>query len=208
MTSETAICNAALAKIGEREITSLADDNPPAKAMSKRYARLRDLELSRSVWRFAVEIAQLTADGAAPTFGYSQRFAMPSDSLRPLLVGNIYAPLGEEGVHYTAAYAYAAPRPHFEIIGQYVHTDLAAPLEFTYVKRITDPTRFSDLFIEALASKLAWDAVDELTNSPGRQDRAKQDYADAMSAARMQNALWRPPRQRRSGAWVRSRRYG
>jgi len=205
MASETDIANAALSKLGERRITSLADDSKPARAMAERYERLRDLELSTNSWRFACVRTSLPALLAAPAWGFSVAYQRPADDLKPLLVGgSIYATFSNPSIY--SVWATRAPDEMlYEIVGDEIHTDLGAPLQYEYVKREPDTSKFSPMFVEALACRLAMDACEELTQSSSKIQAAAAMYQDAIDAAVKGNALWSPPKPKPMGRLRRSR---
>jgi len=90
-TSDVAIANLALTKIGDLRITSLTENTKPARELNAVYGMLRD-KLQRTYnWRFCVKRANVAADVAAPTFGYTYQYTVPADCLRILQV-NTYFP--------------------------------------------------------------------------------------------------------------------
>lgn len=202
--SDTSIANAALTKVGAATISSLQEDVKGARILRDRFDEVRDRELELNVWRFAVTRVQLAADPSTPAYGYSYRYRLPADCLRPVLAGDHYAPLGIMGVHYSYN-RNTAPRAPWEVFGEFLETDQSAPLDFEYVRRVTEVTLFASTFAEALASALAVECCEALTGSAGKVDRALRDYDRAISMAAMVNALYRPPRPRQAGTWIRAR---
>ena len=83
-TSETAIANSALAKIGAKSILSLDDDSREARLMKQQFAPLRDMLLRSHPWNFAIKRLELAASSTAPIFGFDNRFVLPVDYLRVL----------------------------------------------------------------------------------------------------------------------------
>lgn len=130
ISSNVAICNLALLRLGTNPITSLTEGTTAANACNLVFDHCRETLLRRHLWNFAIEQVLLAADTSTPSFKYSNKFPLPADFLR---VKEIY----EQGSPY-------------EIDGQFIHTDDGAPLKFSYVKDITDPTKFDSLFVEAL----------------------------------------------------------
>lgn len=205
--SATDIANRALSKLGDVRITDIDTDNTKAaRAMAHRLPFLRDLLLQSYPWRFALEITTLPADSTAPAWGYARRFLFPSDCLRLWSVGDYAIDIQSYGVQFriggTSSYPSDAP---FEVYGDYIHTDLTAPLKIQYVKQITDTGKFPDVFTEALAAKMAADAAEELTQSASKMDRAERDFQRAMRMARMIDSFQRPPASRSPGKWMMSR---
>lgn len=60
--SEVAICNSALIKIGAAEITSLSDVNKRAQLCNEQYSKLRDELLRSHPWNFAIARKVLSLD--------------------------------------------------------------------------------------------------------------------------------------------------
>ena len=204
MATEVDIANRALSKLGEARIISLEDNNKPARAMKARLSLLRDAELEAYAWRFAVKRTTLAATTEVPAWGYSKVYERPVDDLRPLSVNGGYVDFRAIGVQYEDSGFQRRSVP-YEIIEGKIHTDLAAPLEYEYVARITNTGAFSPLLVEALACRLAVDAAEELTQSSGKRDRAAKEYEVVIKQARRVNAIYNPPRRKPSGPWFMSR---
>lgn len=205
MASTVEIANRALSKLGAERITSLDDNTKGARAMVARFDFLRDAELEAHPWRFAIKLTTLPALVTAPVYGYARAFQRPADDLRPISIGDYAVDSRAVGVQYAVQTGYSNARAPYEIVGNSIFTDCAAPLEYQYVRRVTNSGEFSALFVEAFAARLAMDAAEELTQSAGKQQAAVQDYDRAMSEARRVNALYRPPQRRRPGAFITSR---
>ncbi len=199
MSSEVDIANRALSMLGEIRITSMADANKGARAMSARFDMLRDAELSAYPWRFSVTRTNLAASTDVPEWGYSTIYDRPVDDLRPIRIGGAAV-----GVYYSASGVHGQDAP-YEIIGGRIHTSMSAPLNYEYIARIADTGQFDPLFVEALAARLAVDAAEELTQSNSKKEAAMMIYRDTLSEARRVNSLYRPPRRRSAGTWVQSR---
>lgn len=207
MASEVDIANRALSMLGEQRITSLSDNNKPARAMNARYVLLRDAELTSYPWRFAVKRTQLAASTDVPEWGYSTIYDRPVDDLKPIKVGGAAVNGEAIGVMYEST-GFSRDETAYEIIEGRIHTNLSAPLDYEYIARITDAGAFDPLFVEALASRLAADAAEELTQSNSKKEAALFTYKKTLSDARRVNSLLRPPRRRADGRWMQSRIHG
>lgn len=204
MASDVDIANRALSMLGEARITSLSDNNKPARAMKARFTLLRDAELSAYPWRFAVKRVQLAASTDTPVWGYSKIYDRPVDDLRPIKVGGAYVNANSIGVFYESSGIHTDMNP-YEIIEGRIHTNLLAPLDYEYVAQITDTGAFDPLFVEALAARLAADAAEELTQSNSKKEAAFSIYKRTLAEARRVNSLYRPPRRKEAGRWMASR---
>lgn len=207
MASEVDIANRALSMLGEARITSLADNNKAARAMNARYDMLRDAELAAYAWRFAVTRVRLAASTDVPEWGYSTIYDRPTGDLRPIKIGGDFIYPDAVGVMYESS-GYSTGETPWEIIGGRIHTNISAPLDYEYVAKITDAGSFDQLFVEALAARLAADSAEELTQSNSKKEAALFTYKTALSEARRINSLYRPPRRRQAGRWMRSRIVG
>jgi len=208
MASEVDIANRALSMLGEIRITALTDNSKPARAMNARFDIIRDAELMNYPWRFAIKRTQLAAETAVPEWGYSTIYEVPTDNIRAVKVGGFEINDEAIGVMYTSTGYNVSEDAPYEIIEGKIHTNLSAPLDYEYIARITDTGQFDPLFVETLAAALAVDACEELTQSESKQRRAEYAYQKAVSRAKRNNSLMRPPRQRASSRWMASRIVG
>lgn len=180
--TKTNICNLALDILHEGPFTDVdADNTANSRWFVRNYEVTRDAEIRKHVWNFAKKRASLTADGTAPTFGWSTRFAVPSDCLRVLQLRYD----GEfEGPHV----------PH-EVEAGYILTDQSTTLYLLYLFQITDTTKFDPNFVEALAARLAMKAAHRFTGKQSMVQVAASFYADAISEARLANAIEGTPQK-------------
>lgn len=191
MASEVSICNAALALVGEPTIDSLTDaNNEAAIACNEAYTRLRDAELRKNRWGFAIKRAQLAAQTPVPLFGKANYFPVPSDYLRLI-------PLDPADQHHTDDRT-------IENSGNAVviATQESAPLHIRYVARVTDPNVFDSMFQDALAGRIAQVIAIKITQSETMYNRAARYYDDAVSDARKANAIEKPPVRAVEDPWI------
>lgn len=173
--SEVDISNFAMDILEEEYITSLSQDTKAARWLNRNFAQTRDAVLRAHPWNFAMERTTLLADSTDPAFGWTYRYAVPADCLRPM-------PLTQNGKLNGAQYP-------FEYEGGYVLTDATAPLKFRYIKRETDPAIFDNLFIEALSARLAAKAAHLITGKASQQENALKIYTAAIAEARIIDGL-------------------
>lgn len=205
--SRVDIANRALFKLGERRITSLAEEGNAPETLNDMFDIVRDAEIEAHPWNFSKVRAQLSADPTAPAFGYSYRYRLPADFIRLIQ-------FGEFGVYYDdASIAGARFRPSgaagapYDIEGDFIVTNHAAPLNIIYGARIEDTTIYPPTFIEALASRLAYEGCQAITDSNALQDRIEVGYGRALRTARNTNAIVRPPQPLPAEtSWTRARR--
>lgn len=185
MASDVEICNRALQKLGAKRILSLTDVGVPnAARCNASYELIRDQELRKRPWGFAIKRVQLPADVAVPVFGYSNAFTLPTDCLRILPANTVTDWSVENGK---------------------ILTNDGAPLDLRYIARIVDPNLFDVNFSEALAAKIAYELCEEITQSNAKQDRALNDYDNAIRDAWQLNAFEKVSEELPEDPWVAAR---
>ncbi len=193
MASKVSIANRALTKLGEDRILLLSDDTRPARTLNSMFDDVRDAELRRYRWKFALKRDALIALAAAPAHGYSYQYPLPADFLSLVQVGDRYVRASDK---QTAAWS---------VEGRKILTNLPAPLKVRYVSRVEDPTLFDPLFVEVLACKLAYEACETLTQSGSKLDAASKAYTFALNEAVRQDAIENPPDELPDGSWLDAR---
>ena len=171
MTSAVSICNRALQKLGADRIVSFDEDVTAARECAAAYPSLRDAELRAHPWGFAIKRTMIAADADAPVFGYDYSYTLPIDFLR--LLSN-----------ETQAYGF-----DYKIEGGKILCNEAAPLPLRYIARITDTTVYDELFREALATRIAFELCERITQSNAKGSQLREDYKQAIREARRANAL-------------------
>lgn len=189
MASETDIANLALQRLGVKRITDLTEDSVPAREMNFAYPFTRDAELRDNVWGFAVKRFRLAADSTAPEWGRANSFTLPADFLA-------LAPKYPEDLD---------PARDWLIENGKILTDDSAPLDGRYVARITDAGLFDPLFVQALASRLAFDLCEKITQSTVRLEALAQRYQSDIRRARHRNAIEKPTPLIQNPSWIQVR---
>lgn len=198
MASQVDVVNRGLFKLGALPIMSMADGNKQARVMSGLWDTVLKAELRRAQWSFAMRRAALPALAAVPAWGFNFTYQLPSDCLRVVQVNDFYDPPSAQN------YRNSDDSP-YTIEGSTLLTDYGAPLKIRYVANITDPGAFDALFVEVLASKLAYEACESITQSNQKKDVAAQDYTAAKKDAVRVGALEKPPQGIYDDAWVTER---
>lgn len=159
--SKTAICNLALAHLGEARIESLDEDNLASRACSLHYGPTRDMVLRSHRWNFAQTRTVLSELADAPAFGWAHQYELPADCLRVLEVND-----SEFGDIISEEYI---------IEGRVILTD-SDSVNLVYVKRIEDVSQFDALFVEAFALKLAIVLSETIRGTTGKTADLTQQY--------------------------------
>ena len=163
---EVAICNMALANVGETPIQSLTEKRKQATICNQRYDEARLEALSGALWAFASMWQSGVAISADPKPGWSYVHKYPNDALR---VFEIYQ-----------ADLTAPPIP-FEVTdaatggGKWIHSNEESPT-FVYTRDKEDVTSFDWQFIEALSWLLAFKISMPLTKSKTMADRCEKAW--------------------------------
>lgn len=199
MASQVDIANRALSKLGESRIISFDDDSKPAREISAAYEYVRDAEFRAHRWHFTKKRIMLPALTSTPIFGWEFQYQLPADYLQVIQVG-YFDPIVDMSDYRTTG------SMEWEIEADNVLlTNSEAPLPLRYVARITDTTRYDATFIEVLASRLAVEVCEALTQSTTKKESARQDYKEAMSVAIRSNSIELPPKTIQDDAWVLGR---
>lgn len=173
MASNVEIANRALQFLGADRIVDLAQNSKQARAANFAFETVRKSVLRSHPWNCAITRAQLAEDATAPLFGRETAFTLPVDCLRPL---------------------HPDPDLNFndldwQIEGRKLITNDSAPLDFRYIKDLSDPNDMDPLLREAVSMKLAFELAEELTQSNSKKEAAWTAYKEAIAEARRANAF-------------------
>lgn len=188
MASKVSIANRALTKLGAERVLLLEDDTQQSRVLKSMFDDVRDAEIRRHRWKFAIKRAELLALADGPGWGYSFQYPLPSDYLGLIQVGEQYVRLGRK-----------AP---WSVESGNILTNLQAPLRIRYQYRVENPGLYDPLFVEVLACKLALEACETLTQSGSKKQAAMEEYKFAISEAVRQDAIENPPDELPQGSWL------
>jgi len=154
VTSPVDICNMALTLIGKPPINALSEARAEAVACRMVYDPMRRMLLQSSAWTFSLRrlaLARLSDNGFSARWDYA--YARPADALTILRV-----------MHPELAPVAALMTPSFEVREQRIYTNQPDAV-CDYVFDLADASRFSPLFVEALAHRVAERLARNLTRS-------------------------------------------
>jgi hypothetical protein len=152
--TKTDIVNLASTHLGERRYTDpFTDTSPTAELLSFRYDFSRKEVLRSHTWGCAKKDVSLSEDATAPEHTWSKRFLVPQESLRLVNIANTDL----NDLHYK----------EYELKGQYIHTDLAAPLKITYIRDEDDTSLFDSMLTESISLHLAASCSMAITDDKG-----------------------------------------
>lgn len=196
MTSQVAIVNRALTKLGESRIVALNENTKQAREMSATFDIVRDAELRKNRWSFSIKRAQIAADATPPAFEYSTRYLIPTDCLRILMIGDIWPGL-DMSDYRTGPYG-----QDWAIESGYILRNSSGVLNLRYIYRVTDTSLWDPAFVEAFACKLAWETCEAITQSSEKRSMAIEEYKMALQEARRAGAIELPPQQIADDSWM------
>lgn len=152
MVSETSICNQALTWLGQDPINSINDDNTTAAWMRNNYTFIRDAVLEERTWTFATARAtSITEDRDE----WDQMWKHPKP-LNWLSVFRVFKTVYTNGGDIIDQ--------SWRMEGPFILSRNATVYMWGLIQ-ITDTGKFSPLFVQALAARIAADAAVPLTNN-------------------------------------------
>ena len=190
-TSETEICNIALARLGNGlQITALSENSKAARFCNLMYATCRDSALRAHPWNFAVRRAVLAQDATAPAFEYSYRYALPSD---PYCLKIIRTSMESEGYP-----------DDYRIEGRYLLSN-EGTVSIEYIARITDVSQYDAQFTDVLCTLLAAEMCAPLTENASMTKTLWDMYKMKLPESRTSDAQEGTPRAFTADLWVSAR---
>ena len=201
MASEVDICNLALARLGDN--ATVASIDPPegsaqAEHCARFYAVARDSLLEMHAWKFAtrrVLLAKLTVESWDWAFAYAE----PTGALKLLGVLSATASNDDETQPYEA---------ESDATGAAIILTNQESASLRFVARVTDTTKFSPLFVDALAWLLASYLAGPVLKGDAGAAMAKtclQSFMLAFSNAKVSDANQRKVRPEHTPAWIAGR---
>jgi len=185
MASVVDICNRALDKLGQGPIVSLEDGTKSANLCNRNWPLIRDQVLRDHPWNFAVRRAILAPDVNEPVWGFNYKSPLPSNCLRLIEVDNLST--GE-----------------YQVEGRAILSNDEA-IRIRFIARIADPNDYDSLFQDAVASRLAVELCESLTQSNSKKELLIQEYDMILTAARRVDGQENPPAVFEEDEWLLAR---
>ena len=164
------VYNLALDHIVETPLSSLTEDSPYQRWLTRNFSHLRDVLLRGYPWNFATQFNTLSEDSATPPFRWAARYTLPPDWLRVL--PPTY--LGNRG---------GKPIP-YEVVGNYLYTDQRTTLYVRTVQRVEDLDAWDTVAIDALALSVAIRMTYRFTGKDTHRDRLIEELKGVLAHAR------------------------
>ena len=185
MASEVQLCNLALAKVGNEQITSLTENSKAARLCNLVYEPMRDATLRAHPWNFAIKRIELAANTLTPAYEYNTQFTLPSDFLR--LIGTNMLDTAK-----------------FTVEGNQLLCNASA-LKIKYIYAVTDPNVFDRLFNEALSARIAAELSIAMTDNRSLTVDLFNLFSTKLSDARTADATEGTPDDITADTWLNSR---
>lgn len=138
--SSTLLCNNALNRLGQANITSFSDGTLISDACQDLYDVTRQSLLRQHLWDFATARASLAASITPPPFEYLQQFPLPNDYIR---MQTVYMQQGP----YKVESGY--------ILSNTGSQTNSGALQITYIRDVTDTTKWDSIFVDLLTLRMA-----------------------------------------------------
>ncbi|CAN5484411.1 hypothetical protein BH09PSE4_BH09PSE4_19270 [soil metagenome] len=192
MADYVSIANLAASKLGEDDqLRSPDDDTHLGRSVKAVYDMVRRAAIRGYTWNFASRRAELPAeDLPSIPYPWQSSFPLPADSVRLVKVLN------------------RASRSDYQVEGRSILTNGLGPLYIRYLIDVPEPALWDDLFVEAFASRLAFQIADRITGDRGRKADAWSDYKNALSEAKKVDALENPQVEQEPSGWELARTSG
>jgi hypothetical protein len=189
--SETTIANLALQILGATRVTSIDDsESKSAREIKACYVSLRDSEMQKHPWNFAIKRTTLAPSAVEPDFEFANAFPLPADCLRVL-------PPNRNDLDWRFESHEGAPS---------ILTNEGDTLEVVYISRITNTAVFHDCFDMMLAARIADHICEAITQSNQKKVDARDNYKQARSDAKKQNAFAKISGETPEDTWISVRR--
>lgn len=185
MASKVEIVNLALQKLGVGAIADLSSTTPQGLAANRVYDIIRQAELRKHPWNFAIKRTTLAAETVGPEDGdWSNRFLLPVDCLRVLKrsVENIKS----------------------VVEGQYIYSNEDI-YYLRYVYDVTDTGLFDPLFVTSLAFALSVELCDMFTDNSTKKKILIEEYKMSIRDARRYNAFENMSYSGPTDPWINAR---
>lgn len=168
MNTKVSISNLALMKIGADMIMDFSDEAPEADACRTLFDSELDTLLQETKWNFAIYKQGLPVLDTAPLFDYDYAYSLPVDPycLRVLRVEN---------------------DTNFIVQGRTLLSDESS-VSIEYIKRVTDMSELSPLFVDAFVYKLAASISFLLRGSSAQHKEMLQSHIIQLKKAAMRDA--------------------
>jgi hypothetical protein len=197
MPSVVDICNEAMDLLGAATITALTENSKEARLCNRRFETVRDQVLRAHPWNAAITRKALPQDSAAPAFGFTYQYTLPTNPycLRVLSFWN--ANVDNEIAAYDS-------QNMFKVEGRKILTD-ESTCKIIYIGRVTDTEQYDSLLSSTIAHKLASEVAYAITGSNSIGQQMFQLYQSRLAEARSMDAAEGVPDKIIADSFINSR---
>ena len=197
MPSVVDICNEAMDLLGAATITALTENSKEARLCNRRFETVRDQVLRAHPWNAAITRKELAQDSAAPAFGFTYQYTLPTNPycLRVLSFWN--ANVDNEIAAYDS-------QNMFKVEGRKILTD-ESTCKIIYIGRVTDTEQYDSLLSSTIAHKLASEVAYAITGSNTVGQQMFQLYQSRLAEARSMDAAEGMPDKIIADSFINSR---
>lgn len=207
--TQTDIINLALRRIGNEQITDIAENSQPARVARGVYYLMRDAVLSAFPWNFALRRGvQLAAVAGEGTDDYLYAYTYPPEALN---IWHLYNASSTAGPDVWPGVRELLAKTEEWLVGvsstgsKIILTNIEqAKADFT--QQITDPSLYDSLFIDAFAYRLAAEMAPALSTDKTIQANNLQLYKEALALAMGKQAAERKKEPDRHSRYILARR--
>jgi len=185
MPSVVEVCNKALDKLGHGAITSLNDGTKAANLCLRSWEMVRDEMLRAHPWNFAVKRLALAPSDETPAWGFSYAFPIPSDYLRMIEILD-------------------SAQFNHQIESNNILCDETV-LYVRYIYKVTDPNQYDSMFVDVVATRLAIELCEPLTQSNTKKNELIKDLDAALTNAKRVDGQENPPVSFAEDDWITAR---
>lgn len=172
MTSQVAVCNAALVHLGAATITSLSDNVKSARTLNTIYNAAIKNVLRKYPFKCAIKRTTLPALSEAPAWGFPYAYALPIDYLRVLAVGE-----------------FTYPSDAWSVEDGKILTYLSAPIKVKYIYNNETVSSWDAALFSVAAAYLAFYVAESITQDAEKRKEMFALFKDELSEARHQGAI-------------------
>lgn len=169
MVNEVSICNQALGWLGANSITSLEEDSTEAELCRENYPFLRDAVMEDRMWTFAT-VRHASTSTKFDEWGVQYVHSKPQEWLK---VFRVYKEVSS---------SCRLPDKSWRMEEGFVVSDYSIVYMWG-VKRVTDTGKFSNMFSQTLATRIAHDLCTPLTQNTKLKQELWADYEKKLDDA-------------------------
>lgn len=182
--SEVAICNRALQKVGEPQITSLDDPTNGARECKRLYTFARDMLQRGYVFNFTITRVLLPEVGGYQGREFGNAYNLPSDYMRLVKVET---------------------QREYRVEGNRILINQAGPLELVYCRKIEDTTKFDPLYTESLSAYMASELAEVILQSNSKKQQLYDLFLVTLQRAVAVDVMDQHPMRFEESDWINAR---